>query len=133
MPYIQLHDKQYPLRVGEVRVGSGPDAHVPLPGADAVHAIVELTATGSSPEFDGTVATTRTVVSSRAPLERASATSSRSASPSRHVKRTSPSGRRRKRALTSLKMREIPPPEFWIARMAVNPPATSAPMQSAPK
>ena len=44
MPYIQLHDKQFPLRVGEVRVGSGPDAHVPLPGADAVHAIVELTA-----------------------------------------------------------------------------------------
>ena len=44
MPFIQLHDKQYPLRVGEVRVGSGPDAHVPLPGADAVHAIVELTA-----------------------------------------------------------------------------------------
>ena len=43
MPYIQLHDKQFPLRVGEVRVGSGPDAHVPLPGADAVHAIVELT------------------------------------------------------------------------------------------
>lgn len=44
MPFIQLHDKQYPLRVGEVRVGSGADAHVPLPGADAVHAIVELTA-----------------------------------------------------------------------------------------
>ena len=46
MPYIQLNDQQYPLRVGEVRVGSGPEAQVRLPGAGGGHvdAIVELTA-----------------------------------------------------------------------------------------
>ena len=44
MPYIQLNDQQFPLRPGEARVGTGPDAQVRLPGADvgSVEAIVEL-------------------------------------------------------------------------------------------
>jgi pSer/pThr/pTyr-binding forkhead associated (FHA) protein len=44
MPYIQLNDQQFPLKPGEARVGTGPDAQVRLPGADvgSVEAIVEL-------------------------------------------------------------------------------------------
>ncbi|HKG93753.1 MAG TPA: FHA domain-containing protein [Gemmatimonadaceae bacterium] len=47
MPYIQLNDKQFPLRTGSVRVGTTPDAEIKLPGGPAsaaggVHAVVEL-------------------------------------------------------------------------------------------
>jgi pSer/pThr/pTyr-binding forkhead associated (FHA) protein len=45
MPYIQLDEKQFPLRVGEARLG-GPGADVPLPGgsATATEAVVQCVA-----------------------------------------------------------------------------------------
>ena len=44
MPYIQLDDKQYPLRVGEARLG-GPGADVALPGAaSSAEAVVQCVA-----------------------------------------------------------------------------------------
>lgn len=47
MPYIQLNDKQFPLRPGSVRVGATPDAEIRIPGGSAsaeggVQAVVEL-------------------------------------------------------------------------------------------
>ena len=47
MPYIQLHDKQFPLRPGSARVGTSPDAEIQLPGQSpagggSVHAVVDL-------------------------------------------------------------------------------------------
>ena len=42
MPYIQLDDKQFPLRVGEARVG-GPGAEIPLPFASPA-AVVQCAA-----------------------------------------------------------------------------------------
>lgn len=46
MPYIQINDKQFPLRVGEARVGAGPEAHIRVPGLESggVQAIVDLSA-----------------------------------------------------------------------------------------
>ena len=45
MPYLQLNDKRYPLRVGETRVGAGPGVEVSVPGPaqPPVQAIVDLT------------------------------------------------------------------------------------------
>jgi pSer/pThr/pTyr-binding forkhead associated (FHA) protein len=45
MPYLQLNEKRYPLRVGETRLGSGVGAEVPIqgPAQPPVHAIVDLT------------------------------------------------------------------------------------------
>ena len=44
MPYIQINDKQFPLKVGEARVGAGSDAHIRVPGAGGggTQAIVDL-------------------------------------------------------------------------------------------
>ena len=43
MPYIQLNDRQLPLPMGAVRIGTGPDAHVRLPGVGGgLLAVVEL-------------------------------------------------------------------------------------------
>jgi len=45
MPYIQLNEQQFPLRVGQLRIGAGAAADVRVPGADDdVQAIVELSA-----------------------------------------------------------------------------------------
>ena len=38
MPFIQLNDKQFPLRTGDVRVGTGADADIRLPGPDCPEA-----------------------------------------------------------------------------------------------
>lgn len=45
MPYLQLNEKRYPLRVGETRVGSGVGAEVPVqgPAQPPVVAIVDVT------------------------------------------------------------------------------------------
>lgn len=45
MPYLQLNEKRYPLRVGETRVGSGVGAEVPIqgPAQAPVQAVVEVT------------------------------------------------------------------------------------------
>jgi pSer/pThr/pTyr-binding forkhead associated (FHA) protein len=43
MPYLQLNERQFALRVGETRVGGGVDADVLVPGSDAaVQAVVDL-------------------------------------------------------------------------------------------
>src|SRR5581483_5295119 len=43
MPYLQLNERQFALRVGETRVGGGADADVLVPGGDtAVQAVVDL-------------------------------------------------------------------------------------------
>jgi pSer/pThr/pTyr-binding forkhead associated (FHA) protein len=43
MPYLQLNERQFALRVGETRVGGGADADVLVPGSDAaVQAVVDL-------------------------------------------------------------------------------------------
>jgi pSer/pThr/pTyr-binding forkhead associated (FHA) protein len=43
MPYLQINDRQFALRVGETRVGGGADADVLVPGSDAsVQAVVDL-------------------------------------------------------------------------------------------
>src|SRR5688500_4493555 len=38
MPFIQLNDKQFPLRAGDVRIGTGADADLRLPGPDGPEA-----------------------------------------------------------------------------------------------
>jgi pSer/pThr/pTyr-binding forkhead associated (FHA) protein len=45
MPYLQLNEKRYPLRVGETRVGSGAGVEVPVqgPAQPPVQAIVDVT------------------------------------------------------------------------------------------
>jgi pSer/pThr/pTyr-binding forkhead associated (FHA) protein len=45
MPYLQLNEKRYPLRVGETRVGAGVGAEVPIQGSaqPPVQAIVDVT------------------------------------------------------------------------------------------
>jgi pSer/pThr/pTyr-binding forkhead associated (FHA) protein len=43
MPYLQLNERQFALRVGETRVGGGAEADVLVPGSDAaVQAVVDL-------------------------------------------------------------------------------------------
>jgi pSer/pThr/pTyr-binding forkhead associated (FHA) protein len=43
MPYLQLNERQFALRVGETRVGGGADVDVLVPGSDAaVQAVVDL-------------------------------------------------------------------------------------------
>ena len=43
MPYLQLNERQFALRVGETRVGGGAEADVLVPGGDAsVQAVVDL-------------------------------------------------------------------------------------------
>jgi len=43
MPYLQLNERQFALRVGETRVGGGAEADVVVPGGDAsVQAVVDL-------------------------------------------------------------------------------------------
>lgn len=43
MPYLQLNERQFALRVGETRVGGGTEADVLVPGSDAaVQAVVDL-------------------------------------------------------------------------------------------
>jgi pSer/pThr/pTyr-binding forkhead associated (FHA) protein len=43
MPYLQLNERQFALRVGETRVGGGTEADVLVPGGDAsVQAVVDL-------------------------------------------------------------------------------------------
>jgi len=45
MPYLELNEKRYPLRVGETRIGAGTGADVSIPGPAAtpsVQAIVDL-------------------------------------------------------------------------------------------
>src|SRR5215469_14995807 len=43
MPYLQLNERQFALRVGETRVGGGADVDVLIPGSDAsVQAVVDL-------------------------------------------------------------------------------------------
>jgi pSer/pThr/pTyr-binding forkhead associated (FHA) protein len=43
MPYLQLNERQFALRVGETRVGGGADADVLVPGSEAaVQAVVDL-------------------------------------------------------------------------------------------
>jgi pSer/pThr/pTyr-binding forkhead associated (FHA) protein len=41
MPYLQLNEKRYPLRVGETRVGAGAGAEVSIPGPAATPASVQ--------------------------------------------------------------------------------------------
>ncbi|HET7457434.1 MAG TPA: FHA domain-containing protein [Gemmatimonadaceae bacterium] len=45
MPYIQLDDKQFPLRAGEARIG-GAGAEIPLPALGSSSAVVAVLATG---------------------------------------------------------------------------------------
>ena len=43
MPYLQLNERQFALRVGETRVGGGAEVDVLVPGSDAaVQAVVDL-------------------------------------------------------------------------------------------
>src|SRR5579863_4560065 len=43
MPYLQLNERQFALRVGETRVGGGTDADVAVPGSDgSIQAVVDL-------------------------------------------------------------------------------------------
>ncbi|HXB23391.1 MAG TPA: FHA domain-containing protein [Gemmatimonadaceae bacterium] len=43
MPYLQLNERQFALRVGETRVGGGAEADVLVPGGDtSVQAVVDL-------------------------------------------------------------------------------------------
>lgn len=50
MPFIQLNDKQFPLRMGDVRIGTGADADIRLPGPDGpeAQAVIGLAADGSA-------------------------------------------------------------------------------------
>jgi pSer/pThr/pTyr-binding forkhead associated (FHA) protein len=43
MPFIQLNDEQFPLRTGDVRVGTGADADIRLPGPGGPEALAVLT------------------------------------------------------------------------------------------
>lgn len=47
MPYIQLHDKQFPLRPGDFRVGTGADADLRLPAAPGVAELQAVFALGA--------------------------------------------------------------------------------------
>ncbi len=48
MPVLQFNDQHFPLGAGPIRVGSGNDAHIPLPGDAAlgVQAVIERAADG---------------------------------------------------------------------------------------
>jgi pSer/pThr/pTyr-binding forkhead associated (FHA) protein len=52
MPFLQLRDSRYPLRLGENRVGWGPEAEISLPewegGRGGAQAIVSLSGTGTA-------------------------------------------------------------------------------------
>ncbi|MGH7720268.1 MAG: FHA domain-containing protein, partial [Gemmatimonadaceae bacterium] len=50
MPYIQLDGLQFPLEVGETRVGSGGIAHIPVAAGEmsAVHAVITVTPDGAA-------------------------------------------------------------------------------------
>lgn len=50
MPYIQVNSEQFPLPIGDITVGTAPDAGVHLEGPDAlgVQAIVQTSAAGQS-------------------------------------------------------------------------------------
>lgn len=49
MPYIQLDDKQFPLRSGEARIG-GSAAEIPLPGLGASSAVLAVLTSGARGE-----------------------------------------------------------------------------------
>jgi pSer/pThr/pTyr-binding forkhead associated (FHA) protein len=49
MPYIQLDDKQFPLRSGEARIGGGA-AEIPLPGLGASSAVLAVLTSGAGGE-----------------------------------------------------------------------------------
>ncbi len=55
MPYIQLNDKQFPLRPGDFRVGTGADADLRIPGGPGVAELQAVVALGA----DGRVAIRR--------------------------------------------------------------------------